>query len=138
MDAYQQIMTEWGNMFDSAKSFGGKIGRPDSLIETETSMILDIDLPGLNKETIDVSVDDDILKVRATKREAPSGKILWGSTYGNKISKDYVLGAKVAVDNIDAEYIDGEKKVKALITKISEESDELLNALSREEKISEL
>ncbi|MEI6426688.1 MAG: nucleoside triphosphate pyrophosphohydrolase [Candidatus Absconditabacteria bacterium] len=39
---------------------------------------------------------------------------------------------------LDAEYIDGDRKVTALITKIGEESDELLNALSREDKISEL
>ena len=57
----------------------------------------------------------------------------------NKLIRDHIsdLATKDWAE-LDAEYIDGEKKVKALITKIGEESEELLNALSREEKISEL
>jgi len=39
---------------------------------------------------------------------------------------------------LDAEYIDGDKKVTALITKIGEEAEELLNAISHNEKRSEL
>lgn len=39
---------------------------------------------------------------------------------------------------LDAEYITGEAKVSALIAKIGEESNELLHAISHEDKVAEL
>lgn len=57
----------------------------------------------------------------------------------NKLIRDHISDlATQDWAHLDAQYIDGEQKVKALITKIGEESDELLNAHSREEQIWEL
>lgn len=57
----------------------------------------------------------------------------------NKLIRDQIYDLAIQDwASLDAEYITWDVKVLALITKIAEESDELLKAMTREDKIAEL
>ena len=71
---------------------------------------IEIDLPGVNKEEIELKVEDDYLTVNAVRRTKDEVKeeeyYLCESSYG-LISRSFVLPKDVDRDKINANYEDG-------------------------------
>ena len=93
---------------------------PMDLFRTDDHYVLNIDLPGVDPGTIDVSVEDRTLTIRAERsardevnqwllRERPSG------TFARQLT----LGYGVALDRIEAQYADG---VLTLTIPVAEEA----------------
>lgn len=82
-------------------------GIADSAHETEKEFVIDIELPGFDRESISVEITDKILKVKAEKKK-PEGlrSLLSNISYG-KYEKDYKIVTPVKADDITAKYSDG-------------------------------
>ena len=74
--------------------------------ENDTAYIVAVDVPGIDRATLDISVDDDMLAIRGTKpglettqhrAERPSGKFL----------RSFSVPASVDQKEIKADYRDG-------------------------------
>ena len=78
-----------------------------ALTETEDGFILDIDLPGVSKESIDIDWEDNSLVITATKKEAPSGTSIWKGKYDTKVTRTYKVTNKLDREKVTASYDDG-------------------------------
>ena len=79
------------------------------LYRTEDSVVLSVDLPGVDAGSIDVGVDGRVLTVRA-QRTAPA---IEGATWLSRerqtgaVVRKLRLGESIDTDNIGADYADG-------------------------------
>ncbi len=84
---------------------------PVDIYETKDgSLVVKAELPGLKREDIDVTVEDNILTIRGERRqehEDRSGRVhRMERTYG-EFSRSFTLPAEVDTEQIRAEYRDG-------------------------------
>ena len=92
--------------------------------EDDKAYYVEVDLPGIKKEDIDINVEDNVLtisgerKVKEETKEEDYYKV--ESRYG-KFSRSFTLPEKVDVDNIHAESKDGVLEV--VIPKIEEKEN---------------
>lgn len=105
-DPFQEMDRLVGSMATSAR---GAEGMPMDLFRSGDHYVLNVDLPGVDPGTIDVSVEDRTLTIRAERtprsdtdaqwlvRERPTG------TYARQLT----VGRGLALDNIAATYQDG-------------------------------
>lgn len=94
---------------------------PMDLYQSGDHYVLNVDVPGVDPDTIDVSVEDRTLTIRA-ERKAPGGDDLqWlvkecpTGTYARQLT----VGRGLALDSIDAAYSDG---VLSLTIPVAEEA----------------
>ena len=105
-DPFQEMDRLFGTMATSAR---GSAGMPMDLFRSGDHYVLNVDLPGVDPGTIDVSVEDRTLTIRAERtarsdtdaqwlvRERPTG------TYARQLT----VGNGLALESIDATYQDG-------------------------------
>ena len=78
--------------------------------EGEDAYFIDVDLPGVNKEDVEISVDKNLLTIkgkRETKEEVKEEDYYRvESSYGS-FSRSFTLPEKVDVENIEAKSEDG-------------------------------
>jgi len=81
---------------------------PASLWEEEGRWCVEVDLPGVKQEDIDVTLDKNALKVTAERRAPQEDRKSWHQerTYG-KIERLITLPETVDPDSIEAELKDG-------------------------------
>ena len=78
--------------------------------ETEDDIEADIDLPGFQKEDIQVHLEDGYLTVSAAKqkeKETGKGKYLRQERYAGTISRSFYVGDNIKADDIKAKYENG-------------------------------
>ena len=82
---------------------------------TDDSAVQEIDLPGVKKEDISVSIDGDYLVVKADRKEPETPKgasvIVKNSSIG-EFKQSYKIGKELDTDTIDASYENGVLTVK--------------------------
>ena len=80
------------------------------LTEKEDRYVLSAELPGVKKEDVKVTVEDDVLTVSAEKRDEHEGKedgvYRRERSYG-KVYRSFTLGDHVVPDKIAGEFKDG-------------------------------
>lgn len=80
------------------------------IVESEDAFTLSVDLPGMRREDIQISVEDNYLIVRGRRvEEAKEEKanLLRHERFTGEISRSFRLGDQIAVDKIEATYKDG-------------------------------
>jgi HSP20 family protein len=107
------------NVFnDNVSPFVSSIVAPSfkvDIAEDETAIFIEADMPGIKKEDIKVSMDDDMLTICAERNHSEEEKTKeyhrtersWGS-----LSRSFTVGENVDADNIEASYDNGELKIK--------------------------
>lgn len=94
--------------------------------ETETSYLLEMELPGINKEDIKVSVIDNILKVEVEhnlEKNSEDEKLIQRERSYGKYSRSF------RINNIDSEHIEANFKdglLKLSINKTKEDTEKLI------------
>jgi len=79
----------------------------DAIYEAENAYIVQIELPGVKKDSIAINLDNNKLTVTATKTKKELGKVSSSCiTYG-EFSKKYNVLTTVNIDNIKATFEDG-------------------------------
>ena len=117
-DPFQEMDRLMGQVFGAARAAGTM---PMDLYRSGDHYIMNIDLPGVDPGTIDVSVEDRTLTIRAERTSGTSHDIQWlaqerpSGTYARQLT----VGTGLALDKIDATYSDG---VLTLSIPISEEA----------------
>ena len=83
----------------------------DYIVETDESFEIEIDMPGVNKDNIDISIEDDYLTISATRKTGDTtGKVI-KSAQNKTYMKSYKLGTGVNQSDIKAKYENGVLKV---------------------------
>jgi HSP20 family protein len=83
---------------------------PLDLVREGDRWVLHCDLPGVDPQTIDISVEDRVLTIRASRQahaEHDSGDWLIQERSSGVFARQLTLGANVDVEHIDAHYTDG-------------------------------
>jgi HSP20 family protein len=116
------LQSEFNRLFDS---FLGNGGRTDvrarrwvpamDLVETEDSLVLKADLPGLTKEDVSIEVKDDVLTVagerKAEHEEKADGYYRVERAFGS-FSRSLTLPHGIDADSINADFTDGVLEVR--------------------------
>jgi len=83
---------------------------PDAnIFETNDAFIVELDMPGVTKESITITADAQTLSVNSaqTTEDAKSGKFLMNEIEKKKYQREFRLGRGITLDKISAEYKDG-------------------------------
>lgn len=81
---------------------------PNKIVRTENGSIINYELPHIDKDTIDIKVEDRYLKVSAKKMSYdPADKEKYTYTYNFSCK----LNDDIDIENINAEYINGVLKI---------------------------
>jgi HSP20 family protein len=108
---FEAMQREVENLFDNALSNGNGATSwfaPISMWEEEGAWCVDIDLPGVKQEDLDVTVEKNTLRVIAERKETPEDRRFWHQerTYG-RIERLITLPETVDTESIQAELKDG-------------------------------
>jgi len=101
------------NLLDElvSESFGYVQPNNDYIVEKDDSFEIEIDIPGVTKEDIELSVEDDYLTIIADRKpSASTGKVIKSSKSKGYLNS-YKLGAGVSQTEIKAKYENGVLKV---------------------------
>jgi len=83
---------------------------PDAnIFETQDAFIVELDMPGVTKESITVTADTQLLSVSSTQTadDLKSGKLLLNEIGKNRYQREFRLGRGIKLNDIFAEYSDG-------------------------------
>lgn len=81
--------------------------------ETETEYLLDIEMPGYNKDNVQITVNDGYLTVTGTKeenRESGEKNYVTRERYSGKVSRSWYIG-DVNLEDVKASFADGILKI---------------------------
>jgi len=83
---------------------------PDAnIFETQDAFIVELDMPGVTKESITVTADTQLLSVSSTQTadDLKSGKLLLNEIGKKRYQREFRLGRGIKLNDIFAEYSDG-------------------------------
>ncbi|GHH70630.1 Hsp20/alpha crystallin family protein [Promicromonospora soli] len=117
-DPFQEMDRLFSTFATNARQSGGM---PMDLFRTGDHYVLSMDLPGVDPGTIDVSVEDRTLTVRAerTQRSDTDAQWLVRERPTGTFARQLTVGRGLALERISASYADG---VLALTIPVSEEA----------------
>ncbi|NLB64382.1 MAG: Hsp20/alpha crystallin family protein [Fibrobacter sp.] len=99
------------NYFSAPQSHENATLRPRvDVFEENDKLVLEAELPGVNKESITVSVERNVLTLSAEKkheRELKEGSNYLGERAWGKYERSFKLADTVDQENIEASYHDG-------------------------------
>ena len=109
------------DMFDMDAMFGrknplyGKHAKnlmKTDIRETDNSYELDVDLPGFQKDEVQVELEDGYLTIRAEKgldkdEKDDQGRYIRQERYAGAMSRSFYVGEGVTVDDMKAKFEDG-------------------------------
>ena len=109
----QSLQREMDQVFDQFFGEGGgngasQVAAPASLWEEEGRWCVEVDLPGVKQEDIDVTLDNNALRLTAVRNPPQEDRKFWHQerNYG-KIQRLITLPETVDPDKIEAEFKDG-------------------------------
>lgn len=117
-DPFQEMDRLFSTFAGNARQSGGM---PMDLFRTGDHYVLSMDLPGVDPGTIDVSVEDRTLTVRAERTQRSDGDAQWlvRERPAGTFARQLTVGRGLALDSISASYADG---VLSLTIPVSEDA----------------
>jgi HSP20 family protein len=117
-DPFQEMDRLFSTFAGNARQSGGM---PMDLFRTGDHYVLSMDLPGVDPGTIDVSVEDRTLTVRAERTQRSDGEAQWlvRERPAGTFARQLTVGRGLALDSISASYADG---VLSLTIPVSEDA----------------
>ena len=84
------------------------IGLGDHYItEAETEFNISLFLPGFDKESFDIGIENSCLVVKATPKALPTGKKLAGNFPTKEIQRIFPIETSISEAKVSATYVDG-------------------------------
>lgn len=104
------------NMFSDPFFKGNSNYMRTDVKEVDDNYVLDMELPGFNKDNIQIQLKDGYLNISATKStnndETDSqGNIIRQERYSGSCSRSFFVGEDIKPENIKASYDNGELKI---------------------------
>ncbi|MFD2794088.1 Hsp20/alpha crystallin family protein [Promicromonospora vindobonensis] len=117
-DPFREMDRLFSTFAGNARQSGGM---PMDLFRTGDHYVLSMDLPGVDPGTIDVSVEDRTLTVRAERTQRSDADAQWlvRERPAGTFARQLTVGRGLALDSISASYADG---VLSLTIPVSEEA----------------
>lgn len=114
---------ELQNIMNQAFSNGPRsLAMPMDLYKSGDDYIAEIDLPGVEPDSIDIDIDDRTITIRAERKtnstKESGGWVTRERSYGT-YARQLTVGSGLALDRIDANYADG---VLTLTIPVAEEA----------------
>lgn len=104
----------WPSVYEPFRSLGGKLAdwfAPASeAASDETAYRIDLELPGVKMDDIDISVTNNVLSVKGEKksaREETSGDVYFCERQYGAFQRSFRLPADAAAERVDASFKDG-------------------------------
>jgi HSP20 family protein len=122
MATYWDPFQEMDRLFSSFGANARQSGAmPMDLFRTGDHYVLSMDLPGVDPGTIDVSVEDRTLTIRAERTQRSDADAQWlvRERTSGTFARQLTVGRGLALDNISASYTDG---VLSLTIPVSEDA----------------
>ena len=115
LDLFDDFDNLFGNLFRPSRFINepraGTQTPAIDLIEKDDAYELRAELPGVEKEDLDISIKDGVLTINAqTKnehREEKDGRLIRQERYLGKYVRSLRLGSNIDETKIDANYVDG-------------------------------
>lgn len=107
--------TEWDQLFDRFFDNGqpwmtGGYNVPTDVFHTEDSLVIRMDLPGVNPDDVEVSVQENTLLINGSRRfpwDAEKVRFVRRGTFYGDFTQRVALGKGLKVDSISANYDNG-------------------------------
>lgn len=117
----QEIPSNMDNFFANSQVNRGRFWKPNvDIIDVKTEYKVLCDLPGIDSNSIDIDVYNNILTITGERKKTYSGSVIKTELVYGKFKKDVVLPIVVTnKDNVSVNYIDG-----VLIVSIDKKKDE--------------
>ena len=80
---------------------------PIDAYRRDDELVVELDLPGVDPSTIDLSVERNVLTVRAERRRTATTELLIGERSYGTFSRQLFLGDTLDTGHVDADYADG-------------------------------
>ncbi|MEW4528542.1 Hsp20/alpha crystallin family protein [Maioricimonas sp. JC845] len=79
------------------------------IVETDDSFVLNVDMPGVNEERIEVELEQDLLTLRGTaERTGPDGyRLVYGDRRGRRFERMFRLPQEIDRNQVEATVRDG-------------------------------
>jgi HSP20 family protein len=105
-DPFQEMDRLFSSFAGNARQSGGM---PMDLFRTGDHYVLSMDLPGVDPGTIDVSVEDRTLTIRAERSQRSDTDAQWlvRERPAGTFARQLTVGRGLALDSISASYTDG-------------------------------
>ena len=118
LDPFDEMDRLLGQMFTSERAF---VAMPMDLYRVVDHYVLKVDLPGADPDSIDVSIKDRTLTIRAERVQAPDAPQQWLTRERSvgAYARQLTVGRGLSLDNITAVYTDG---VLTLTIPVAEEA----------------
>lgn len=110
------------------------------IVETEKELVLTAELPGMVKENIEITFENDLLTIQGEKKEEKEEKLpeqnggpryhLWERTYG-AFRRTFTLPRTVDATKIAAEMKDGVLKIRMLKTEAAKPKAHKIDILAK-------
>jgi HSP20 family protein len=103
----------WSRFFGTEplrSTWSGVYDVPTDVFHTESALVIRMDLPEVDPDAIDVSVQENVLLINGTRRfpyEAASIRLVRRGTFYGEFTQRVTLGKGLDVDNIQARYENG-------------------------------
>jgi HSP20 family protein len=90
------------------------VAPPADIIETEHGYLVNLDIPGADKNDIGVQLEDNTLRIKAGAGQYHSerGALLRNEILRTRYEREFYLGNGVDRNNIEAEYLNGILTIK--------------------------
>ena len=85
--------------------------------ENDKEYLIKVDLPGVNKDKIDISIDNNLLTIsseRSNEKDETNEDFHFSERFYGKISRSVTIPKNVDVENISANYVDGVLNISLL------------------------
>lgn len=103
-DPFQEL----GLLSEQAREGRRARALPMDAYRTEDELRIDMDLPGVDPDAIDITVDRNVLTVKAERQpEADDAEVLVAERPQGTFSRDLLLGDNLDAGGIRADYRDG-------------------------------
>ncbi|MDQ3964381.1 MAG: Hsp20/alpha crystallin family protein [Actinomycetota bacterium] len=107
--------TEWDQLFDRFFENGqpwmtGGYNVPTDVFHTEDSLVIRMDLPGVDPEDVEVSVQENTLLINGTRKfawDADKVRFVRRGTFYGDFTQRVALGKGLKLDSISANYDNG-------------------------------
>lgn len=115
LPGYSLFDTTWDDFFNTSNDQTIDFMRTD-VQENDGNYLLDMELPGYDKDNIQLSLKDGYLSIAATKQNVTEqkdakGRVVRKERYTGNCQRSFYVGKNVREEDIQAKFENGELKV---------------------------
>jgi HSP20 family protein len=105
------VLFDFDDLFETPKTNSSVKTPIHDVIENDKEFQVEMLLAGVKKDDISIDVNDDVLKIKAERKETKDLKYNRKESYFGKYERSFILSENIKKDNITATFTDGILKI---------------------------